>query len=157
VDAQSTPDFPSMPLSGLSRKAFWVIARSGLAIYSRLPLFGTLNAAIGVLRMEDKFLVIDRNDGRGVSFPGGLKHPWESAEQALIREVREETGLQVTSSVFALRYYSAADIPVNVNVFEIEASGQLRDSWEGLPCWLGADDLRLRLLTSQQRILEFVK
>jgi 8-oxo-dGTP diphosphatase len=112
-----------------------------------------LQGVVGLLRYEDKFLVIERNDGRGVSFPGGLQRPWETAEQALVREVREETGLEVTKSVFKLRYYSSVEIPLNITVFEIEAKGQLRSSWEGTPCWLPTSEVRERLLPSQRQIV----
>jgi len=141
----------------VSAKLFWLLSRSGLAIYSRFPLFGPLKAALGVMRRDDVFLVIDRNDGRGVSFPGGLQYPWESPEQACRREVREETGLNVTKSFVRLRYYSTADVPVNFTVFEIEAQGELRGSWEGTPCWLPIAELRKRLLASQHRLLELLE
>jgi len=146
-----------MTTSTISKNVFWVFARMSIAVYGRFPLFGALRAAVGVLCREGRYLVIHRNDGRGLSFPGGLQRPWETAEQALIREVREETGLEVTKCSLKLCYYSSTDIPVNVTVFEMEVSGQLRDSWEGLPCWLRIDDLRRDLLTSQRRILEVVE
>ena len=109
---------------------------------------------VGLIRYKDTFLVIERNDGRGVSFPGGLQFPWESAEQALVREVLEETGFEVTRFVFKFRYYSAAEVPLNITVFDAEAAGQLRSSWEGTPCWLPIAELRQRLLPSQRRILD---
>ena len=142
-----------MPLGTLRANAFWLLSRTAVGIYSRLPVFGTLQGVVGLLRYEDKFLVIERNDGRGVSFPGGLQRPWETAEQALVREVREETGLEVTKSVFKLRYYSSVEIPLNITVFEIEAKGQLRSSWEGTPCWLPTSEVRERLLPSQRQIV----
>ena len=108
------------------------------------------------MRNQDTFLVVERNDGRGLSFPGGLQRLWETAEQALFREVREETGLEVSRSVFKLRYYSSVEIPLNITVFEVEAAGQLRGSWEGTPCWLPLSELHQRLLPSQRYILEMV-
>jgi 8-oxo-dGTP pyrophosphatase MutT (NUDIX family) len=145
-----------MITSGISKKLFWAFARISIAAYSRFPVFGALNGAVGIMPRDGKYLVIDRNDGRGVSFPGGLQRLWETPEQALIREVREETGLQVTKCALTLRYYSSADIPVCVSVYDIEAEGDLRASWEGTPCWLRADDLRRLLLTSQRKILELL-
>ena len=138
----------------LSKKLFWLLSRSGLFIYSRFPVFGPLKASLGVIRRGDVFLVIDRNDGRGVSFPGGLQYPWESVERALRREVREETGLDVVRSVVKLRYHSSAEVPVNHTVFEIDAHGRLRGSWEGRPCWLRIAELGHSLVPSQRRILE---
>ena len=111
---------------------------------------------MGILRKESTYLVIERNDGRGLSFPGGLTHPWEDAEHALIREMLEETGLRVTKSDFKLSYYTNADIPVNVTVFEVEAEGKLQGSWEGTPYWLPAAELQRRIIPAQRRIVELL-
>ena len=143
-----------MALNPLGKYAFWILSRAGLAIYSRCPIFGTLRVVLGVIRNQDSFLVIERNDGRGVSFPGGIALPWESAEKTAQREIWEETGLRVTKSVLKLRYFSSVEIPVDVSVFEIEADGQLRASWEGTPRWLHLDELRQRVLPSQRRVVE---
>jgi 8-oxo-dGTP diphosphatase len=40
-------------------------------------------------------LLIRRGDGRGWSLPGGMMEPGESIVACLVREVREETGLDV--------------------------------------------------------------
>jgi 8-oxo-dGTP pyrophosphatase MutT (NUDIX family) len=137
----------------LSKNLFWLLSRTALAVYSRIPIFGSLKASLGVMQHENAFLVIHRDDGRGVSFPGGIQMPWESAQQALVREVREETGLHVTRSALSLQYYSNVDVPVNITVFEMEARGEMRDSWEGTPCWLPASDLHHSLIMSQRPIL----
>jgi 8-oxo-dGTP pyrophosphatase MutT (NUDIX family) len=109
------------------------------------------------MRCDNAFLVIVRNDGCGVSFPSGLQYPWENSEQALCREVREETGLDVTRSFVKLRYYSSAEVPVNLTVFEMEALGRLRGSWEGMSCWLHMAELRTSILPSQRWILELLE
>lgn len=98
--------------------------------------------------------MIERSDGRGLSFPGGIAMPWEGTEQAMKREFSEETGLLVTSSRLKDNYFSNQEIPVNLAVFEVEAEGQLRASWEGTPCWLPLSALRQRLLPSQRRIVD---
>jgi 8-oxo-dGTP pyrophosphatase MutT (NUDIX family) len=139
---------------GLPAKVFWLLSRSFIAIYSRLPILGALKGVVGIIRYKDSFLVIERNDGRGVSFPGGLQYPWESAEKALAREVHEETGLEVTSLKFKLSYFTSAEIPLTISVFDAEAAGQLRSSWEGIPSWLPLAELRQRLLPSQLQVLD---
>lgn len=98
--------------------------------------------------------MIERNDGRGVCFPGGIALPWEDIEKTAHREILEETGLRVTKSTLKLRYSSSVEIPVDVSVFEVEADGQLRPSWEGTPCWLKPDELQQRILPSQKRVVE---
>ena len=81
---------------------------------------------LGVSQEDNRFLVIERNDGRGVSFPGGLDWPWETAEETLVREIREEAGLTVTNSLLMFRYATPVGIPVGLAVCEVEADGQLR-------------------------------
>lgn len=139
--------------ANMKRLLFRVIARSAIAIYSRVPIFGYLRASVAVLRKDDLILVIDRNDARGFSFPGGLAHAGETAEQTMRREVEEETGLKVEKSSFLFDYRSTADIPCVVSVFEVEASGGLAESWEGAPRWLSRAEIKPRLLPSQAEVL----
>jgi 8-oxo-dGTP pyrophosphatase MutT (NUDIX family) len=141
----------------LSKHLFWLISRAGLFFYSRFPVFGPLRAAIGIITKDNTFLMIERNDGRGISFPGGLSLPWESAERAMVREVYEETGLRVTKSALKLRYYSTADVPVHVTVFDVEVEGVIRGSWEGSPGWVGVEELRTRLIAGQHPVLEAIE
>jgi 8-oxo-dGTP pyrophosphatase MutT (NUDIX family) len=142
-----------MVLNKLKKWTFWILSRAAMSVYPRLPIFGRLKAAVGVIQEGDKFLVIERNDGRGVSFPGGLGWPWETAEQTMAREILEETGLTVRSFLLVLRYDTSVGIPVDLAVFEVKADGQLRGSWEGTPAWLDLAELRSRVVRSQERIV----
>lgn len=138
----------------IKRGTFAVISRLGLAVYSRFPIFGTLRASVGLIRNGDQILVIDRSDGRGLSLPGGVAFAWENSTRTLVREILEETGLSVTQAVFLFEYHATADIPCLVSVFEVEAEGDLTDSWEGFPRWLRPEQARPSLIASQQRILD---
>jgi ADP-ribose pyrophosphatase YjhB (NUDIX family) len=141
----------------LKRRVFWVIARTCFTLYRWLPLFGTLRASIGIIRRGQTFLVIERNDGRGLSLPGGIAG-WKEAEpKTLRREVLEETGLSVTGEELRLRYRSTADVPCTISVFEVEAGGELKNSWEGSPRWMTLPALEPRLLESQRPVLELLK
>lgn len=137
----------------LKRRVFWIVARTCFTLYRWFPLFGTLRASIGIIRRGQTFLVIQRNDGRGLSLPGGIANRKEAEEQTLRREVLEETGLSVTGQELRLRYGSTIDVPCTISVFEAEASGELKDSWEGSPRWMTASDLAPRLLESQRPVL----
>jgi 8-oxo-dGTP pyrophosphatase MutT (NUDIX family) len=138
----------------LKKKLFWLISRVAMGCYRRVPIFGRLRASIGIIRNGDRVLVIRRNDGRGLSFPGGLAHPWETDEKALVREIQEETGLRAKSLEFAFRYDSSGEIPTRIAVFESKAEGELRGSWEGTPAWVGLVEAQAGILRSQKYVVE---
>jgi len=137
----------------IKRLAFKVIAKAAIAVYSRFPLFGDLRAAVAVLRHNGLILVIDRNDGRGLSFPGGLTHPKESAESSMRREVKEETGLEVEQARLLFEYRTTSDVPCVVAVFQATANGTLAGSWEGTPRWLPLLEVQSKILPSQMEIV----
>jgi|SRR5271154_2244904 len=138
----------------VKRNLFWVVARVAFGCYRRVPIFGRLRAAIGIIRHGNRVLVIRRNDGRGFSFPGGLAHPWETDEQALVREVGEETGLRAQSFEFAFRYDSDGEIPARIAVFYVNAVGEPRGSWEGTPEWVELKVAQAGVLRSQKYAVE---
>ncbi len=144
-----------MPTSNsIKRALFAALSRTFVAVYSRMPIFGFLRASVAVIRKDELLLIIDRSDGRGFSFPGGLASPWESAEQAMRREVREETGLAVERSSLLFEYRTSADVPCILSVFEARVSGEPTGSWEGSPRWLPATQIRSSLLPSQKEIVD---
>ena len=141
----------------LKRRVFWIFARTCFALYRWFPLFGALRASIGIIHRGPTILVIERNDGRGLSLPGGLAGWKEAEETTLRREVLEEAGLSVSRLELKMRYGSTADVPCTISVFEVEASGELKDSWEGSPRWMTAAELEPRLLESQRPVLELLR
>jgi len=142
------------PAERLKKKLFWLISRVAMGCYRRVPIFGRLRASIGILRHGDRVLVIRRNDGRGLSFPGGLAYPWETDEQALVREILEETGLLARNFEFAFRYDSSGEIPARIAVFLMRAEGELRGSWEGRPDWVELAEAQAGILGSQKYVVE---
>lgn len=144
-------------LENLKKRVFWVIARTCFALYRLFPVFGSLRASIAIVRRGDTFLVIHRNDGRGLSLPGGIAGFREREEETLRREVREETGLQVINFSLRTRYHSNADVPCNISVFVVQAEGELRESWEGTPHWMSLPEVEPRLIRSQKPVLQAMK
>jgi 8-oxo-dGTP pyrophosphatase MutT (NUDIX family) len=144
----------STAIQRLKRILFAVLSRTGVAVYARIPIFGPLRASVAVIRKGDLVLVIERNDGRGLSFPGGLAWPWEKPEQTVVREVLEETELKLVRSSRLFEYQSSADVPCILTVYEAEATGELADSWEGSPRWLPWTEIRQFLLPSQKEIVD---
>jgi 8-oxo-dGTP pyrophosphatase MutT (NUDIX family) len=144
-------------LQGLKRQLFWVFARSCFAVYRRVPVFGALRASIAIIRRGDRFLAIHRNDGRGISLPGGISKWRETQEETLQREIREETGLSVTGLELKRKYYSDAELPCDIWVFEVQTGGEVKDSWEGRAEWTTVDELEAGLMTSQKPLVELMR
>jgi 8-oxo-dGTP pyrophosphatase MutT (NUDIX family) len=138
----------------IKRTLFAVLSRTGVAVYSRVPVFGFLRASVAVVRNGPLVLVIDRSDGRGLSFPGGLAWPWETAEEVMRREFVEETGLRIEKASLLFEYRTSADVPCILSVFEAEAGGSFVNSWEGSPCWRPFTEIRACLLPSQKEIVD---
>jgi 8-oxo-dGTP pyrophosphatase MutT (NUDIX family) len=136
------------------QRLFRLIFRTCAFLYRRFPVFGPLRAAIAIIQRGELFLVIERSDGLGLGFPGGLARPWEPDQRTLAREVREETGMCVTSSSLLVRYTNSVLYPCQITAYRVEVQGEVQSSWEGIPCWVGLDELYRRLLTNQRPVLE---
>ena len=143
---------PSL-VQSLKRRLFWIVSHTCFALYRWFPVFGSLRASIAIIHREGKFLLIERNDGRGVGLPGGINGWREDEEVGLRREVLEETGLSVVTAKVEMRYHSAADVPCHIALFRAEATGELRDSWEGSPRWMTIEELEPRILESQRVVV----
>jgi ADP-ribose pyrophosphatase YjhB (NUDIX family) len=144
------------PLASLKRRLFWIVARTCFGLYRIFPVFGSLRASIAIIRREREFLVIERADGRGLSLPGGISNWKEPEAETVRREVLEETELIVTALELQMSYQSSADLPCTISVFEVQAIGDLQDSWEGSPRWMTLEELEPRLLKSQRPVLDLL-
>ncbi len=95
---------------------------------------------------EDKILVIDRtNPGwPGVTFPGGHVEPQESFVESVIREVKEETGLDIANvELCGLQQWAREDGSRYV-VFYFKTntySGEIKESKEGSVFWIDKKEL----------------
>ena len=138
----------------LKQRLFWLVARTCFAAYRVFPIFGRLRASIGIIYRDGKFLMIERNDGRGVSLPGGISSRGEAAEATIHREVHEETGLDVVQATLLFEYFSDNDVPVNTSLFRVTVRGEMKDSWEGRPRWMTVEEMEPRILPSQRRVVD---
>jgi 8-oxo-dGTP pyrophosphatase MutT (NUDIX family) len=144
-------------LETVKRRLFWIVARTCFALYRSFPVFGPLRASIAIIRRDGQILAIERADGRGFSLPGGISGWREAEEQTLRREVREETGLTVTSYESKLRYHSREDMPCMISVFAVQGTGELKNSWEGTPRWMALAELEARIIRSQRPVMELLR
>jgi 8-oxo-dGTP pyrophosphatase MutT (NUDIX family) len=138
----------------LKSRLFWIVSRSAQFLYCHFPVFGPLRGAVAIIRRDNGFVAIERNDGNGLSFPGGISRFQESPESTVRREVLEETGLTLTGADFKFDFKVRAPLPAHTFVFEAEAEGELRGSWEGTPRIVSLDELQRRIVEPQRRIAE---
>ena len=117
-----------------------------------------------MLYKEDhSFLVIDRlkKDWPGINFPGGHVEANESVEESAIREMKEETGLNVHSLEF-VTYYEWNMIEEGVRHLCLlfrskDFDGTLKSSSEGKVFFIKKDELSHHLLSIDfDKILELV-
>lgn len=115
-----------------------------------------------MLYKEDhSFLVIDRlkKDWPGINFPGGHVEANESIEESVIREMKEETGLNVHSLEF-VTYYEWNMIEEGVRHLCLlfrskDFDGTLESSSEGKVFFVKKDELSHHLLSIDfDKILE---
>lgn len=90
--------------------------------------------------------MIERSDGLGFCFPGGIAKRNESPLSSIIRELREETGLVLLEPEELFQFDTDQRLPSTTIVFRGKAAGTLRDSWEGTPLWLSLDEIRKRAI-----------
>lgn len=101
----------------------------------------TTVVAVGVLcRPDGRVLLAERPPGRPAAgfweFPGGKVEPGEPLAQALLRELREELGIEVQSAAPWLCFsHAAGGRPVQLQFFRVRA-------WRGEP--VGREGQRLR-------------
>lgn len=100
---------------------------------------------ICLIHQEDRYLLQDRGkkDWKGYTLPGGHVEPGESIVDAVVREMKEETGLTIK----APRLCGVKQFPIDggrylVFLFETDQfEGEVRDSEEGKMYWVKRSEL----------------
>ncbi len=108
-------------------------------------LYGKRDRATAVVRRDGLLLLVQDRGFRQFSLPGGGLKAGETAEEAVIRELAEETGLRAVS-LAPLPRCTTSDIYNTYHVFEVQAEGALRiDQGElsGARWWDGCEPLPL--------------
>ena len=112
-----------------------------------------------LIRDGDRYLLQDRakGDWTGYTLPGGHVEPGESIVDAVVREMKEETGLDVSSP----RLCGVKQFPIEggryvVFLFTADRfSGELESSDEGKMHWFHKNDLdKLNLVDDFMELLD---
>ena len=97
-------------------------------------------SAAAIIFLDNKILLIERQDGYGWCLPGGMLRGEESVEEALVREVHEETGFEVKTDCLFQIYSGKRGDPRWPSICLVYCCnilrGQKRGSAEGRPCWI---------------------
>jgi 8-oxo-dGTP pyrophosphatase MutT (NUDIX family) len=145
-------------MAGALQRVNGFLTRSAYRAYRHAPVFGRLHGAAAVIRRDGRILAVERSDGLGLGFPGGLSWPWESPDRTVRREVREETGLAVNRLEFRFAFDDPTGLPATTSVFEADVdSGVPRPSWEGNPEWVTVEELVRRIMPNQQPIVDYLR
>jgi 8-oxo-dGTP diphosphatase len=107
-----------------------------------------VDVSCGVIRKDGKILIARRKKGTHMEnrweFPGGKIEPGETPEQCLVRELREELGIEtevgdfITASHF---HYKEKNIRLLGYLVEYVSGEIVLNAHEEIK-WVGLDDLR---------------
>lgn len=104
----------------------WHFVQSVLGILFRHPVTGT--SIIPVLP-DGRIVLIQRSDNRKWALPGGMVNWGETIETTLHRELKEETGLDITRIQRLVGVYSAPERDGRVHsicvVVQVDVSGDI--------------------------------
>ena len=111
---------------------------------------------------EQRAVAIDKVTGsyRGITFPGGHVEPGESFYQSVVREVREETGLNIVNPRLCGVYHWHRDGVHNILFIyhATEFSGSLHESREGRVWWEPISNLKkMKLATGSEHVITMIQ
>jgi 8-oxo-dGTP pyrophosphatase MutT (NUDIX family) len=87
--------------------------------------YGMRDRATAVVRRNGLLLLVQERGYPQFSLPGGGLQAGETPDEAVVRELREETGLRATS-LTPLPWCGTSDVYNTYHVFEVQAEGAVR-------------------------------
>lgn len=107
----------------------------------------SIPSAAAIVVKDKRILVIKLSYKDGYALPGGAPMKGESLEEAVKREVKEETGLAVTSLKYFGSFPIIRDDHYSFNVTYIaKTKGKLSSSIEGDAIWLPSKSITKKLV-----------
>jgi 8-oxo-dGTP diphosphatase len=118
-----------------------------------------VEVAVGVIKRENKIYISKRADdlhqGGKWEFPGGKRESDETIEQALIRELSEEIGIQVIKqSEFMLIEHDYGDKKVRLDVRLVEEFAGQASHQEGQESrWVSINELHRYIFPEANKVI----
>ena len=94
-------------------------------------------SAAAFIEKNSKILLMDYSYMKGFGLPGGVVGKGESLEEAVVREIKEETGLEASKVDYFGSFVSVElGVPFVSALFVVKGKGKLKQSEEGNLFWL---------------------
>lgn len=101
----------------------------------------------GLVRNQKNHILLINSPKRGWEFPGGMVEPGESLQEALVREIREETGVNVFVEGFIGICKNIETDIVNIDFICQYSGGDLRTSEESTEVKWVPEEEALKMIT----------
>ena len=137
----------------LSRISLVILKILRLISFGHMPQITSVCAIIQNERHE--FLLQYRADGKGYCLPGGLTKVGEPVSAGVIREVKEETGIQIKEVKFLFYIDVSKTFPFSFTlVFQGEPIGlTTQNSWEGKAEWKRFETVRGSMAFGHEQLI----
>lgn len=115
-----------------------------------------------ILDSQGNVLALDKENGRytGTTFPGGHVEPGETFQDSVIREVREETGLEIQEpALCGVYHWKELNFHNVLFLYKAEKfTGTLKSSKEGKVYWIPVEEFEKKeLAKGMEYVLEIMK